>query len=343
MPDQNLLNYIKNQQEKGVEKETIKNNLRANSWREEDIETAFAFLEKETTSNQSELLNPSKDNSNQNEEERKNIQNVIEDKVGLGFDKSSTENEIDLKMPKVSVVRKESLIIFKYRFWTLFGISAVSILPIFVCFAFAMLLGVTGLFDSDQLVGFLPVFIFFICLIIIFPIWASIASLYTLKSGKDSIGVFESYKRSFKDILDGVLVLFLTAFIVLVATSLSLGFLGIVAVILLHFTLHAFVLEGKRGFRALFASYNYVTKIVGWRTLLYFLDIALLYIVGVVVAVLLFNLAFGFSLGLMSSLLALLSGMIFIILYTVVPFYVLVYFFVVYNHAKYINDKKRLF
>lgn len=227
MPNQQLLDFIKQQLQQGTGKEQIKSSLAANGWKPQDIDEAFSFL-----------ANP----ANQS---------------------SPAPSAQIASLPGAAAILAEAWAIYKQRLGTFLG---VMIIPTLVTIVFTVAFAGGGLlsfslFSSTFTLG--RIALFFLLLILIYvvifitQIWGQTALLYAVKDSHEKIGVVESYRRGWHKIFSYWWIGLLSALIILGGFFL-LFVPGIIFAI--WFSTAAFVLiaEDLRGMNALLKSKEYV-------------------------------------------------------------------------------------
>jgi hypothetical protein len=175
MPNQQLIDYIKQETEKGQLKDQIKQGLLAAGWPEADINEAFVAVE-------SPNFVP--------------VPNAAAPAYGSVQLTGKFLGPIELL--------KQTWQIYKARFWTLIGITIIPAAIIFLFGALiAMVAGTIGN-NADNFLAFLPlVLIGLVAFLVamIFQFWGQIASLYVIKGGfEEKIGIKEAFRRSWPKI-----------------------------------------------------------------------------------------------------------------------------------------------
>lgn len=253
MITQQLLDYIKQQLQQGINKEQIKNLLIIEGWQAQDIDEAFAFIE--GSIDQLQSVSPS-------------VQTIS-------------------SLPGAIAILGQAWAIYKQRIATFLGIV---IIPMLVYgLSFGILLVVKAIFIGAMLLFFENAAFFaaggigvillslLAILVIISTIWMQTALLYAIKGHQEKIGVIESYKRGWHKIFSYWWVSLLMSFIVLGGFSLLIV-PGIIFAI--WFSLAPFILiaEDLKGMNTLLKSREYVRGrwwSIAWR----FLFIAVLFLV----------------------------------------------------------------
>ena len=238
MVNQQLLDYIKQQLQRGVSKEEIKNSLLANGWEEKDIEEAFYLV-----SSSSSQVQP-----------QPNFQ------------------QTNLSLPTATAIFGQAWSIYKRRFGTFLG---VMIIPTLISIGLTIVLLVisSSFLSSEFSVGNIGLrillAILFLSFIFISEAWGQTALLYAIKDSQEGISVVESYRRGWHKILSYLWVSLLVGFITLGGFLLLIvpGFIFAV-----WFSLAVFVLvaEDLKGMNALLKSKEYVRgkwSSVFWRLL----------------------------------------------------------------------------
>ncbi|MDI6602948.1 MAG: hypothetical protein QME57_02385, partial [Patescibacteria group bacterium] len=248
MVNQQLLDYIKQQLQQGINQEQIKSSLMANGWQAKDIDEAFAFIQNSTSQSS---------------------------KVPL-----STQTITSL--PEATTILGQAWIIYKQRLGTFLG---VMVIPILIMIARVVVLGGgflgVNLLSSKFAAGGIGLFlivlaIIFFLVVSLSQIWGQTALLYAIKDSQEGIGIVEAYRRGWHKILSYLWVSLLVGFITMG------GFLLFVVpgiIFAVWFSLAVFVLiaEDLKGMNALLKSREYVRGKWGgvfWRFL--FLGVLLL-------------------------------------------------------------------
>ena len=279
MPDQNLLNYIKNQQAQEVPKEQIATTLLVNGWKREMVEEAFDYLEGKISSVAAVAL-PSVGVQNNFDgatatggggfEVSHNNTSDGESGVALannvGGENIKTENlpqafsnqeqgRGGLDLPKDLELKKEARLLYEERKGVLFGVAFSA----FLIYVVSSILVYPVFFVLNKI----PDYLFLI--IVSLPSFAYFASFsfmavalsHVMAGSREKIGIIEAYKRSFKNPLATIW----TMFWVLVPFVIGLIFSSLFVLILsasFIFIPYIFVMEGRSGFGALVRNIKYL-------------------------------------------------------------------------------------
>lgn len=228
-----LLNFIKQQIDKGASKEEIKRMLLANNWTSQEVEEGFGVV----SSHGSQTSQPTS----------------VAPNVAIKID------EQNCKLPGVFQLLKESWLIYHKKFLTLTGIMAI---PVALSFLGNIALSQKETSNGFFIIGIIVSLASFFFLLLIVPVL-----IFSVK--KEEIGVKESYKKGLKIFSSYLWVYVLSIFIITGGFLLFIipGFLFSV-----WFSLAIFVLvfEEKKGFSALFKSKHLISGkfwVVLWRFL----------------------------------------------------------------------------
>jgi len=171
MVNQQLLDYIKQQLQQGINKEQIKSSLMASGWQAQDIEEAFSFVSN-PASQSSSVPPPAQTISS---------------------------------LPGATAIFGQAWTIYKSRLGTFLGIMVIPMLIMVVLLAVlagGVLLGVS-LLSSKFAAGSIGLLIFlailFFVIISISQAWGQTALLYAVKDSLERIGVIESYRRGWQN------------------------------------------------------------------------------------------------------------------------------------------------
>ncbi|MFA5747402.1 MAG: hypothetical protein WC926_05040 [Candidatus Paceibacterota bacterium] len=225
MPNQQLLDYIRQQAGKGVPAGDIKQALLTAGWQEADVDEAFASME-----------NP---------------------EPALAYAPA-----IPGKLPGSMELFKRSWEIFKSKFWTLLGIiflpALIVIISVAAFAAFFLASNVT--IGMDNLIDLLPIiliglFVFLIAASVQF--WSQIALLYAIKDPDKKIGVKEAYRLSYPKIMPYWWIGFLQGLIIF-GGLLFLIVPGFIFAVWLCLATYILVAEDIGGMNALLKSKFYV-------------------------------------------------------------------------------------
>ncbi len=221
-----LINYIRKQIEKGVSKEEIRKTLSDRGWQAEDIEKAFSLLD--PNSQQSQV------------QERKEV-----------------------SLPRPTVILYQAFNIYKQRFVTFLVISIIPILiilPLIFIFGGIGFLSI-GFFSIQSITRgiafFIPLAIIFFTIIFFIQAWGQIALLYAVVNSQERIGIIESYRSSLHKLISFVWVLILGGAITLGGFFLF-GIFGIIFIVWFSFAGFILVSEDLKGINALIKSREYV-------------------------------------------------------------------------------------
>jgi competence protein ComGC len=229
MINQQLIDYIRQQIQRGIDKEQIKNSLIASGWQLQDIEEAFSIVLNSDNKSQSFLM----------------------------------PNQKISYLPGVLEILGQAWSIYKQRIGVFLGVTLIPILVILT----ASVILVGGGFLSMNLLsskfaasGLILVILLIVLLFILASViqtWGQIALIYAIKDSQEKIGVIESYRRGWHKILSYWWVLFLTG---LITTG---GFILLIVpgiIFSVWFSLAIFILisENLKGMNALLKSREYV-------------------------------------------------------------------------------------
>jgi len=229
MPDQKLLEYIKQQQQKKAKQEDIKNILISIGWNEKDIDEAFAYLA--DPKNEFVAGNPL-------------IPPVSSIKSG-------------------SALLKEAWEICKPRFGTFVGISIIP--TAVIAFVTFILLGgaimntavISQMMDPKNIVITVVSVFLFVVFLVVLQLFGQVALIYAIKDRNEEIGVRESYKRAAGKVLSYFWVYLLMGSVI-VGGFFFFFVPGIIFSISLIFALYICIFEDKKGIEALLQSRGYV-------------------------------------------------------------------------------------
>jgi hypothetical protein len=235
MINQQLLDYIKQQQQQNISKEQIKSALTTNGWQQQDVDDAFSFISS-SVSTPSQVPPPAQTISS---------------------------------LPSATAIFGQAWAVYKQRLGTFLGVMAIPIISGSGYMAMILFLS-KALSISPSSTGLLlliPIVFIIFLIIIAVQIWGQTALLYAIKDSQEKIGVVESYRRGWHKILSywwiGLLMAFITigGFILLVVPGIIFA---------TWFSLAVFVLiaEDLKGMNALLKSKEYVKGKFGsvfWR------------------------------------------------------------------------------
>jgi len=175
MPNQQLLDYIKQETGKGLSKEQIKQGLSTAGWPEADINEAFIAVESPNSVP---------------------VPNVAVPAYGSVQPTGRFLGPMELL--------KQSWKIYKARFWTLIGIT---IIPVAIPFLFgALVVVVLKMMGSsaDNFMTILPLILIGLIAVLaalVLQFWGQVASLYVIKGGlEEKVGVKEAFRRAWPKI-----------------------------------------------------------------------------------------------------------------------------------------------
>lgn len=352
MVSKEVIDYIKDQLQKGQNSAEIRNALIAAGWQAVDIDEAFRYAE-QNIPNESMPINSSRSYQ-----------------LGQG-----NQNASILASP--TDLLKEAWKIYKARFKTFIGISLIPIFVIvilvIILVIFAVLAGSAGGFSNiispsahaivnspsapnpefvptqtmaisniiNFILGFgISLFVFFIPLIIM-QIWGQAAMLFAVKDSEENIGIKEAYRRGWHKI-GSVFWVGLLSGIIVFGGYLLLVIPGIIFGVWFTFAVMIAVAENLGGMNAILKSKFYVSG-YWWEVLWRLIFISL--IIGGISFVFslpawVINFIAGFTksdpLSLIGSVLNILSGIVGIFL---APLTV-IYTFLIYKNLKAIKGEK---
>lgn len=182
MVNQQLLDYIKQQLQLGVNKEQITNTLLGTGWQKQTVEEAFSSLSNQN--NQSPTL--------------------------------SLSTPTAFSLPGAIEILQQAWNIYKQRLGTFLGITIaptlltvatiLAMIPLFAGGSF--LIGLNNASLENTIGGKTALLIFSIILLIIIfiaivtiQIWGQTALLYAIKDSEEKIGVIEAYRRGWRKII----------------------------------------------------------------------------------------------------------------------------------------------
>jgi len=271
MLNQQLIDYIKQQLQRGISKEQIKNSLIANGWQAQDVDEAFASIQ--NPANHSQSVPP-------------------------------PTQTVPPSLPGATAIFSQAWAIYKQRLGTFLGVKIISMLLTVVLIA--VFAGSGFLFFSLLYLKFADVgivllillAILFFIIIFIIQSWEQIALLYAIKDSQERIGVVESYRRGLDKIISYLWVSLLTVFITL-GGFLLLIVPGIIFAVWFSLALFILIAEDLKGMNALLKSREYVKGKWGgvfWRL---FFIVALDFIIYLVLALIfrLLKIPFGLEIS----------------------------------------------
>lgn len=249
MINQQLIDYIKQQFQRGLNKENIKKILLEKGWLEKDIEEAHSVV-----------FNPA-------------IQPAV-----------SLPSTTIPSLPKATAILKEAWALYKQRLKTFLGIM---LIPVLVTTVFLAILGGGTFFisKSESISGFaliIPLSILFFIIILLIQIWGQISLIYAVKDSHENIGIIESYRRGWRKISSYWWVTILTGLII-TGGFLLFAVPGIIFSVWFSLAIYILIAEDLKGMNALLKSKEYVKGLWGavlWR----FLFIGLLTIIVFIAA-----------------------------------------------------------
>jgi len=246
MINQQLLDYIRGQVQRGQNKEAIKQELLKAGWQVGDIEEALKVV------NSAQPPNASVTSSSAQEEAL-----------------------IPSILPGVGDLLKRTFSVYKARLGTFVGIM---ILPLIVA-VLGILLLIPLVFISDPGGNFftaISLVIIWALAMVIIGFWAQIALIFAIRDREEKIGITESFKKSWHKIISFAWVSFLAGFITLGGSMLFI-IPGIIFSIWFAFSVYVLISEDLRGMNALFRSKQLVVG-YWWKVLwkFFLLGIALL-------------------------------------------------------------------
>lgn len=215
MMNPQLLDFIKQQTDKGASKEEIKKMLLVNGWTSQDVEEGFSVVSSQDSQVTSQP-NPS----------------VAAIKM----------DEKNYKLPRVFQLLKESWRIYRKKFLILTGIMVV---PVILSFLGNIALSQKETSNSFFIIGVIVSLVSFFLLLLVMPV--------LIFSVKEEIGVKESYKKGLKMFLSYLWICVLMTLIIVGGFFLFIipGFLFSIWFSLAIFVL---IFEEKQGFSTLFKS-----------------------------------------------------------------------------------------
>lgn len=203
MISREIVEYIKNQIEKGQSKDEIRNALASAGWQQADTEEAFKYAQSGVPL----------------AAVRGSLQNAYQ------------TNQNSLKSP--TDLLKEAWGLFKLRFPTFANIVILSAIGSGIINLFAKS---TSNNPSDlslfSNLGALVVFILFFLAIVVLQVWSQAAVFFAIKDSEENIGVKESYKRGWLKIgsffLGGIIAMYYSIWRILVIRDTGNGFFNLV-------------------------------------------------------------------------------------------------------------------
>ncbi|MBU4338790.1 hypothetical protein KKB43_04410 [Patescibacteria group bacterium] len=231
MVNREIIDYIKAQIEKGLNKEEIKTALTSAGWQMADIKEAFRYAE------QNIPIAPA----------------------------PSEQGVTTLSSP--TDLLKESWGIYKARFKIFIGIvlAPMIMVMIFVGIVIAGTLGIQFFNSPAMFILFMPLFFG----MIILQYWSQASLIYAIKDTEENIGVKESYRRGWHKI-GSIFWVGLLSGIIVMGGYLLLIIPGIIFAIWFSLTAIIVVAEDLGGMNALLKSKSYITGYwweIFWRLL----------------------------------------------------------------------------
>ncbi len=251
MPNQQLLEYVKQQLKEGVSREQIKSLLLANNWQEADINAAF---------------------------------NVIAGNTAP-MPESQTPRQITGTLPGVTALLGQAWSLYKQRFATFLGIM---IVPILVSMALVAMLVISigsekgRIFLAEKLAGSsIEVLLLMLGALVLFSFavifigqsWGQTSLLFAIKDSSEEIGVWEAYRRGWHKLYSYWWITLLMGFIILGGFLLFI-IPGIIFAVWFSMAMFILIAEDLKGMDALLKSREYVRGRWGdvlWR--LFFVSI----------------------------------------------------------------------
>jgi len=251
--NQQLLDYIKQELQKGLSQEQIKSALITNGWKENDINEGFAALS-----------NP----------------------------QSLVPQQTVSSLPGVTVILGQAWLLYKQRWGTFLGVVAVQMLVIVVAIAigFGGGMGANLIFKNSmagKIGSSITLTILFFIIIFTSQAWGQIALLYAIKDSREGIGTVEAYRRGWRKILSYWWIMSLMGLII-VGGFILLIIPGIIFSIWFSLALFVLIAEDIKGMNALLKSKEYV-KGKWWSVLWYFTFVSMLVFIIVFVSSLFFQ------------------------------------------------------
>ena len=303
MPNQQLLDYIKQQLQLGASKDQITNSLISTGWQKQDIEEAFSLLSNQNNQTHSSSLPGAI-------EILKQAWNIYKQRFGtfLGI------AIIPILLTAAAMLAIMALSIGSTLLTLLVGSSNAS----------------PGIATGGKIASviFFTLFAIIAIFTIIFTIqiWAQTALLYAIKDSEEKIGVIEAYRRGWRKILP----LWWTSFLMGVIIAGGASFFLIPGILFsLWFSLAPFVLiaEDLKGMDALLKSKEYGRGQWGsliWRFLFIVIFITVISLIITLISSLIFNLLkIRYEKTIVNLIIMLLT-----------PPLTTTYYFLIYNHLK---------
>ncbi len=312
MINQDLVNYIKSQLQKGLDKEIIKKDLLSAGWRIGDIENALQV---------SLGINIPAPLYNANVSKSVSYS-------GSGVNRGS--------LPGAGALLSEAWGLYRPRIKTFVGILVLQILAMIAAaiFIFVFVFAFEGLGSSVRygFLGFIIAFLFLMVPMIIIQMWAQAAMIYAIKDSAENISAAEAYRRSWRKIGS----LFWTGFIscIIIAGGFMLFVVpGIILAVWFSLASYIVISEDISGMDALLKSREYIRG-KGWEVFSLFLVMFLLWItisVGAQFGLGILNMIFtAMGLGFIGLILSLFVG----IAVTLITPLMTAYSYLIYKHLR---------
>jgi len=233
MMNQELLNYIKQQLQKGVSNEAIRDALVNGGWQVEDVNRALDSLSIDSNQFQSPPI-------------PQGIVTALRSPVALLRDAWSIYKQ------KLSIFL--GITIVPVLVTVLIGISLISIVR-------------EGQLIDGNIGKLLPLLILYCAIILISQMWGQVALLYAIKDRKENVSILEVYRRGWRKLLSYTGVIILVTFMI-AGGSLLLIIPGIIFLVWFYLAGVVCIAEGVGGMNALMKSREYVRNrwtAVFWR------------------------------------------------------------------------------
>ena len=257
MINQQLLDYTKQQLQRGASQEQIKNSLMASGWRESDVNEVFSSVSN-VSSHQSQAPIP---------------------------------QQTVASLPSATALLGQAWIIYKQRMGVFLGIM---IIPMVIMIGFVVTMGSYGfLFKYLVLAQFAAVgyglFIaLMLLLILVFTVgmlWGQTSLLYAIKDSQEGIGIKESYRRGWHKIVSYWWISILAWFIILGGFLLLIA-PGIIFWVWFSLAIYILISEDVKGMDALLKSREYVKGHWGgvfWRLIFMSALYLIIYFIPVII------------------------------------------------------------
>lgn len=239
MVNQEMLGWVRQQLERGTDKEQIKAALLGKGWQEKDVEEALAAMG-----------------------------------GGKGSLLSGAEGQGGGRIPGVMALFRESWGLYRNQAFTLMGIV---LLPAIVLVAMS-LFGIGSMaaafpFISQSLgasvIGTLVLLGAVVLVSLLIQGWSQIALIYTLSNAHESVSILDAYKKTISKLLSYWWVTILSTLIVLGGVAFFI-IPGLIFAVWFALSRYVVVTESKTGIAALVRSHEYMKGQVGaifWRFL----------------------------------------------------------------------------